>query len=205
MRLILIRHGETAHNVGGLALGLADVPLNERGRGQAQAVARRLAGEPIAAVYASPLSRAVDTATPLAEALRLTVEVEPTLIEMDIGELEGVDFASLRRRYPEFLRRWLSDDVADAAMPGGESLRQVQERAWSAVERLRERHDDATVAVVSHNFVILCLLCRALDLPLARFRRLRQDLGGISWVELDGERTRVLTMNETAHLQGEGR
>jgi broad specificity phosphatase PhoE len=204
MRLILIRHGETARNAGGIALGRDDVPLNDRGRLQAQCVTSRLAGEPIAAVYASPLQRAVDTATPLAEALRLTIEVQPPLIEMDIGELEGMDFATLRQHYPDFLQRWLSDDVADAVMPGGESLAQVQERAWATIDALREARDDDTVAVVSHNFVILTLLCRALDLPLARFRRLRQDLGGISWVELDAERARVVTMNETSHLQGEG-
>lgn len=204
MRLILVRHGETEHNAGGLALGRADVPLNDRGRLQAQAVAGRLAGEPIAAVYASPLQRAVDTAAPLAQALGLTIEVEPALIEMDVGELDGQDFATLRQRYPEFLKRWLSNDLADAVMPGGESLRQVQDRAWSAIGRLQAQHDGDTVAVVSHNFVVLTLICRAIDLPLSRFRRLRHDLAGISRLEFTPERTLLLALNDTAHLQRDG-
>ena len=207
MRLLLIRHGETAHNADRLALGRADVPLNERGSLQARALAEGLAASPFgpsAAIYASPLRRAVDTATPLAEALGLTVQVEPGLIEMDIGEVEGQSFEELRQRYPDFLRVWLSDDLADAPMPGGESLRQVQERAWAAVSTLRERHPEETVAAVSHNFVILTVLCRALGLPLAQFRRLRHDLAALSVLELTPERELLLALNDRCHLRAEG-
>jgi len=204
MRLLLIRHGETEHNAGQIALGQADVPLNERGLAQAEALARRLGGEtrygPIEAIYASPLQRAQATAAPLAQALGLTIDTMPGLIEMDIGEVEGLSFPELRERYPDFIRAWLSDALADAVMPGGESLAQVQERAWAAVESLRARHEDATVAAVTHNFVILTLLCRALELPLARFRQLRHDLGAVSVVQLTPERATVVSMNDGCHL-----
>ncbi|MDZ4278951.1 MAG: histidine phosphatase family protein, partial [Dehalococcoidia bacterium] len=109
----------------------------------------------------------------------------------------------VRERYPDFLRRWLSDDLAGVPMPGGETLRQVQQRAWSAVETLRERHADATVAAVTHNFVILSLLCRALDLPLARFRRLRHDLAAVSVLELTAERQVLVALNDRSHLRAE--
>ena len=205
MRLLLIRHGETDHNAERLALGQADVPLNERGRLQAQALAAALAARyEIDAIYASPLQRALATAQPLAEALGLPVQVEPGLIEMDIGEVEGLDFGQVRERFPDFIRVWLSDDLADASMPGGESLQQVQDRAWAAVESIWERHPDGSVAAVTHNFVILTLLCRVLGLPLAQFRRLRHDLAAVSVVELTPERQTLLALNDACHLAGEG-
>ena len=201
MRLLLFRHGETDHNAGRLALGRQDVPLNERGRAQAQAIARKYGdGSGITAVYASPLQRTTATASPLAQALGLVVQTEPALIEMDIGELEDLSFAHVRERYPEFVQRWLSDDCADAQMPGGESARQVQERAWAAIDAIRARHPEDTVAVVTHNFVILMTLCRVLRLPIERFRGLRHDLGAVSVLELTPERKAVLTLNDRCHL-----
>ena len=201
MRLYLFRHGETEHNAGRLALGRQDVPLNERGRTQAQAIARAYGDNSgIAAVYASPLQRTVATATPLAGALGLAVHTEPALIEMDIGELEELSFDEVRERYPDFVRRWLSDDCADAQMPGGESLRQVQERAWPAIESIRGRHAEETVAVVTHNFVCLTVLCRVLHVPIERFRGFRHDLGALSVLELTPERETVVTLNDRCHL-----
>jgi len=206
MRLVLIRHGETDHNAEQIALGREDVPLNERGRLQAQAIAAAakaggLPG-PIDAVYSSPLERALATASPLAEALTKSVRIEQALIEMDVGEVENQTYAELRERYPDFLRAWRSDDCADVAMPGGESLRDVQERAWAAVEAMRERHAEETVAAVTHNFVILTVLCQALDLPPDKFRRLRHDLAAVSLIELTAERSAVLLLNDRCHLQG---
>lgn len=202
MRLYLIRHGETHDNVGRMALGRRDVPLNERGRAQALAIAeafRSLDG--VAAIYASPLQRAADTATPLAQALGLEVQTDDRLIEMDIGEMDGLTLVDARERFPDFMQRWLSDEVADAEMPGGESLALVQERAWRAIESVRDAHDGAAAIVVTHNFVLLTILCRVLQLPLPRFRKLRHDLAALSVLELAAERQSVLTMNDRCHLE----
>lgn len=204
MRLLLIRHGETDHNAGQLALGQFDVPLNERGRRQAQALAEALGSDDIAAVYSSPLQRAVATATPLADALGLEVQIEPGLIEMDVGETDGVPFSDLRERYPDFLRDWMSDRVADVRMPGGECLREVQERSWSTIEAVRGRWPEETVAMVSHNFVILTALCSVLELPLAGFRRLRHELAAVSIASLNADRRTLLVLNDTAHLRAAG-
>lgn len=202
MRLYLLRHGETDDNVGRMALGRRDVPLNERGRAQAFAIAEALRSrDGIAAVYASPLQRAVDTARPLAEALGLDLRTDDRFIEMDIGEMDGLSLTDARERFPDFMRRWLSEEVAEAEMPGGESLADVQGRAWPAIESLRDAHDGAAAVVVTHNFVLLMILCRVLHLPLARFRRLRHDLGALSVLELKGERQSVLTINDRCHLE----
>jgi len=206
VRILLIRHGETQHNADRIALGRRDVPLNERGLAAAQSTARAYAhgAHDIAAIYSSPLQRAVATATPLADALSLPIQIDPDLIEMDIGEAEDKTYAELREQHPDFIRLWLSDQVADVPMPGGESLRQVQERAWRAIESIRERHGDETVVIVTHNFVILTIICRVLGLPLANFRSLRQDVGAVSLLVLTGERSMAIRLNDACHLEERG-
>jgi broad specificity phosphatase PhoE len=203
MRLILVRHGETDTNKARLALGRADVALNEQGRWQAQRLAASLKHEPIAAIYSSPLKRALATAEPIASSHGLEVQVDDGLIEMDIGEMEGLTFQQVGERYPHFLQAWLGDQAAHEAMPGGECLLDVQERAWQAIERIRERQEQGTVAAVTHNFVILTLLCRVLGLELAGFRRLRHSLAAKSVLEMGRDRIMVVGFNDTCHLEAE--
>jgi broad specificity phosphatase PhoE len=203
MRLILVRHGETEHNRGQVTLGRADVPLTERGRAQARAVAASFASPP-AAIYSSPLSRALDTANAIGGTTGAPVTIEDALIEMDIGEMEHLTGAELRERYPEFLRQWMSGDAADARMPGGETLREVQLRAWRGIERLAERHGDGEVVAVTHNFVILTVLCRAVELPIAEFRHLRQALASKSVIDVRDGWTTLLQLNDNAHLVSAG-
>jgi len=203
MRLILIRHGETGHNRGNVTLGRADVPLTYRGLAQARAAAASFTRPPDA-IYSSPLSRALRTAEIIgAQAVR-TPAVEGALIEMDVGEMEHLTGAELRERYPEFLRIWMSGDCADVRMPGGETLREVQERAWSAVERIATRHTGPTVAAVTHNFVISMLVCRALDLPIAGFRRMRPGLGSRTVIDLGERGPMLVQFNDISHLLAAG-
>ena len=204
MRLILLRHGETESNRQRLALGREDVPLNEKGRRQAGALASSLDGVTVSAVFASPLRRAVETARPLAEARGLDVQVDEDLTEMAVGELEGLTPQELRDRYGDFLRQWFSTEAGRLRMPGGESLQDVQDRAWAAIERLRERHPEDTVVVVTHNFTIHAILCRALGLPLASFRRFRHDLAAKAVLDVRQDRAVVISLNDTCHLEGEG-
>lgn len=203
MRLYLIRHGETESNRLGLALGRDDVPLNERGLRQAGQVAGALAGESLAAVYSSPLQRTLNTARAIAEGHGLEVGVEERLIEMEIGEVEGLPFAEVRSRYPDFLEMWASPEGPTRPMPGGERLLDVQERAWSAVNDLAGRHGDGAVAAVTHNFVILSLLARVLGIELAQFRRLRHSVGAIAELEFSPKRVMVVRLNDTCHLQAD--
>lgn len=201
MRLFLVRHGETESNRLGLALGRDDVPLNERGRWQAQRLALALAREPIAAVYSSPLSRAMDTAWPIARQHGLEVQPEPGLIEMDIGQAEGLTFAQVRARYPGLLEAWLSTEGPRQPMPGGERLLDVQARAWEAVQRIAARHPQEFVVAVSHNFVILSVLVQALGMELASFRRIRHAVAAVSVLDLRDGRARLIRLNDVCHLQ----
>ncbi len=205
MLLYLVRHGQTESNRKGLALGRADVPLNDAGRRQAERVAAALADEPLAAVYSSPLLRTMDTARAIAGLHALDVSVEDGLVEMDIGEADGLSFAEVRERFPGLLEAWVSADGPVQPMPGGERLTDVQQRAWAAVQALAARHHDRpAVCAVTHNFVILGLLCSVLGLELARFRHLRHSVGAISLVDVSPARVRLLRLNDTCHLEGVG-
>lgn len=201
MRLILIRHGETAHNAGGFVQGRADVPLNDLGRRQAAALAGALHGEDLRAVYSSPLQRARDTAQAVAQGHDLTVVIEPDLVEMHVGALEGLSGAEMRAQYAEFMAAWAGPAGPTLPMPGGESLQEVQNRAWRVVERLRERHHDGAVVAASHNFVIATIVCRAVGVPLTAFRRLRHGVASRTVIDLQPDRTLVRCLNDTCHLE----
>jgi broad specificity phosphatase PhoE len=202
MRLYLVRHGETEHNRQSLALGQADVPLNETGVKQAEALGAALVSEDFAAVYSSPLSRSLRTAEAIASRHGLEVIVEDGLIEMDVGEMDGLTFPELREKYPGFIERWLSEDGPQQPMPGGESLVQVRDRAWDAVTRLAEAHDGESICAVTHNFVILSLLTRVIGIDLANFRRLRHGVAAVTRIDWRKGRPRVLSLNDTCHLPG---
>jgi probable phosphoglycerate mutase len=200
VKLYLVRHGETEPNRRGIALGRADVPLTETGHSQAAQLARALAGETLSAVYSSPLQRAVQTASAIAGAQSLEVATEPGLIEMDVGEMDGLSYEELRRKHTAFLALWMSETGPEHAMPGGERLVDVADRGWRALEEMAGRHPQDTIVAVSHNFVILAVITRALGMRLADFRRLRHAVAAISVLETAPGGFTVLSLNDTCHL-----
>lgn len=200
-RLFLVRHGQTDANRDGLALGRADVPLNEFGVSQARCLARALADEPFAAIYTSPLQRTRQTAREIVADRRIDVGVDMELIEMEVGEMDGLTFGEVRKRYPDFLRIWTSPDGPTHRMPGGERLVDVHARAAEFLDRSMRLHPDESACAVTHNFVILTMLVHVLGVDLASFRRLRHSVAAISVLEVEGGRWRIVRMNDTRHLE----
>jgi len=200
--LYLLRHGETDWNVEQRIQGVSDTALNGVGVAQAEALARAMRGRPIARVYASPLSRARRTAEIVARALGVPLAEEAGIAELNQGELEGTAFRQLHETHPGFMALWRSRP-ARARMPGGETLAELQERAWAAMERFLEAHRGETIAAVSHNLAIISILCRVLGVELDGFRRLRQHNAAMNIVEhAPGRGWSVVTMNSLAHLEG---
>ena len=200
-RLLLLRHGETDSNVEGVPQGRREVPLNDRGRRQAAAVVEMLRGYQPVAAYSSPSGRARETVAPAAEALGLEVAIDERLAELDQGELDGLTPQEMRERHPEFLQQWRGEGLAEVRMPGGESMADAQRRMVAATESIAEAHADQTVVVVSHNLALGALLCHALGVPLAGFRRFRRDLASLSVVDVhEGQQFVVVTLNERCFL-----
>lgn len=202
MRLILARHAQTDHNRAGLVQGREDHPLNAFGLAQAEAIAVHLQDTPLALVLSSPLQRARQTAAAVAARHGLGVEIDARLAELDVGRLEGLSSNEMRARYPELIAAWAAGEAVATPLPGGESLQQLQERAWAVVEELRGRDDSETVLVVTHNFVVLTLACRCLNLPLSGFRKLRQEVAALTSIDLRAGRIQVVQLNDTCHLSG---
>jgi len=206
LKLILIRHGETHWNEGKrIQGGDSDIELNETGLEQARKLAVFLENEPITTILSSPLMRAKSTAEFIASNHRLLVDIDPALKELKVGELEGMSVSNLRTTFSQFLLQWWQDGGA-TKLPSGESLVELQQRAWNVIEHLLERHktnpennNAATVVVVSHYFVTLAIILKALNLPLDYFIKFKVDLGGVSVLEFRDFGTRLLVFNDTSY------
>jgi len=182
MRLLLLRHGATDWNLQGRCQGATDLELNETGIRQAQEIAAYLSGQSIRAIYSSDLKRAVQTAYFIGQPHGLEVAIEASLRELDHGALEGLTFAEIRAGFPDFIEQW-RDQPAEAPVPGGERLIEVDARAWDGVNHIVRRHKpEETLVIVSHNFPILAVLCRITDTPLNSYRTFHLDPCGISTV-----------------------
>ncbi|RZQ62088.1 histidine phosphatase family protein [Amycolatopsis suaedae] len=158
MKLYLIRHAQTPANVRkALDTALPGPPLTELGEQQAQRLADELAERPIRAVYASYATRAQQTAAPLAAACGVEVQVVEGVHEVTVGDLEGRTDEKAIHTYISIAHRWAQGEL-DAAMPGGESGRQVRERFVEAVAQIRAKHEqsdpDGIIALVSHGGVL---------------------------------------------------
>ena len=164
-RILAVRHGETAWNRITRIQGHTDIELNDHGRWQAGRLAEALRDEPLAAVYASDLKRARETAEAVAHARDLPVHIHMGLRERGFGRFEGHTWAELEARYPEESTAWRKR-VPDFAPPGGESLLQLQDRVVRAVNELAARHPGEQILVAVHGGVLDILYRAATRLEL---------------------------------------
>ena len=204
MRLILVRHGQTDWNRDGRFQGQSPVGLSEKGVRQARETAKALVAMKPTALYSSPLTRAMMTAEEIGNEVSLDVVPLEGIKEVHLGEMEGITGREMRDRYGEFYATWRRDP-SQAAFPAGESMQQLQERAWSAIVDLEKAHPHGAVIAVSHNFAIRTILCRFMGLPLSQFHKLRVDLASIGVLQANGSNRQVLAFNERCHLPDEVR
>lgn len=192
-----LRHGE--HGLLGKVLAgrMPGVGMTERGRAEIASQAERLAREKIAAIYASPLQRTRETAEIVSAKLGLPVEFRDDLLELDFGEWTGATFDAIRAD-PRW-QAW-STQRSLAAIPGGESMRAVQQRVVAAMIELNERHLHETIVLASHGDVIRCALLFALGMPLDFYNRIEVAQGSVSTVRIDTGGVRVISINERPRL-----
>jgi broad specificity phosphatase PhoE len=202
LKLILIRHGETYWNEERrIQGGDSDIELNDTGLGQAKKLAAFLENEPITAILSSPLQRATATAEVIASHHQLSVKVDQGLRELRVGELEGMSVSNLSTTFSQFLVQ-LWQGRGSTKLPNGESLSELQQRAWKAIESLltqHKEHKDGTAVVVSHYFVTLAIILKALDLPLDYFTKFKVDPGGVSIIEIQDYGSRLVVFNDTSY------
>ena len=200
-RLLLIRHGQSRWNLEGRIQGQLDVPLSELGERQAGAVARRLSGTPLGAVYVSPLQRARATADAIARPHALPLRIVPELTEIDHGDWQGRTVPEIAAVDHDRLAMW-TRLPGRVRMPNGERLFDVRRRSLAAVAALASRHARQTVAVVSHEVVIKVVVAEALGLDYDHLSRLAIDNAALNIIDYAGEKPHLVTLNDTAHLAG---
>jgi len=201
--IFLARHGQTAWNKEKVFRGSVDVPLNEQGMAEAEAVGKALQGEPVSFVYASPLSRAVQTAQPLAEKKGLRVVVHPGIKDMNFGAWERRKLADIEREQPRLFREWM-ERPHKCRIPGAETLGQVQKRALDAWREIAEKHPGETGLLVSHRVVCKLLVLGLMGLGPEKFWDIQQDTAAISLFAVEDGRAVVCRINDTCHLAGLG-
>jgi broad specificity phosphatase PhoE len=192
--LLLARHGETDWNRDGRFQGHTDVPLNERGRAQAERLAARLAGTAIDAVLASDLARAAETARIVARALGLEPALSPAWREMHVGALEGA------RRDGDLLG--VAARSAGPVAEGAETFAEFRGRVVAAYEQAGREHPGRTVLVVSHSGTLKALIAHLIGLPDAHVDRLSlRANGGLSAVDFRHGRPRLTLLNDARHVE----
>ncbi len=201
-KYILVRHGESVWNGERRIQGNRNPSLSARGARQAELLAASLSSRGLpapAAIYASPLRRATETAERLAAAWRVPVIPEPDFREMALGKWEGLTVAEIQTAFPGTYERWLQDPAAHPA-PGGEELGAFFRRVVGAFERMRAAEGGRDCCVVSHGGVTKALLCHVLGLDVRWLFRIKQDNTAVNVVEVDDTTRRVVLVNDTRHL-----
>ncbi|HLK16331.1 MAG TPA: histidine phosphatase family protein [Fimbriimonadaceae bacterium] len=198
MRVFLVRHGQTAWNEAGIAQGHTDIPLDEQGLAQAEAVAAELGELRIMRVLTSDLQRAVQTASPLASALGKRVETTDLLRERCFGAWEGLPYGEITAQFQAAAAEVGSDVNLVRAPGGGESFADLWDRLDSIVAELWEARQN--VAVITHGGTCAVLLARLLQGNLSTRQSFRLANGSITELSRQYDFFRITRYNETRHL-----
>ena len=196
--LLLIRHAVNDWVGDRLAGWTPGVHLNDKGREQAAALARRLAGWPIEAIYSSPLERAMETAQVVAEPLGLPVQIEEGVGESRYGDWTGQSIKELAKT-PEWQTVQFVPSLSH--FPGGEGLAAMQARAVAAIDRLRTQHGKGIIAVFSHADVIKAMAAHYAGIHLDLFQRIVIDTASVTWIRFTPHGPRIIRLNDTGTLE----
>jgi probable phosphoglycerate mutase len=199
-QLVLVRHGETEWNRDRRIQGHTDIGLSALGHEQSRRLARRLAREPIQALYSSDLQRAAQSATPLAEMLGLPLRTTPLLREVGFGAWEGLTISEVEAGWPDEYAAWREDSVGYRP-PDGERIEELQQRSLAAVAEILTAHPGESVAIFAHGGSVKSILCSLMGFPLSIWRRLRVDNTSISRLLFSPVGPMLIAYNDTCHLE----
>ena len=204
LKLYLLRHGQTALSRANMFCGRRlDPPLTSDGARMAEAFAECFASAPWAAIYASPLQRALATAAPLARATQLVVHQREGLAEIDYGRWDGRSADEVDREYHDEYERWVADPAWNPPT-GGETAVALAQRVTHVFEEIRAAHHGGNVLVVSHKATIRVALCALLGVDVGRFRyRFGCPVGSVSIIEFGAHGPLAATVADRSHLSVE--
>jgi broad specificity phosphatase PhoE len=190
---ILVRHGQTVHNVAGITQGWSDSDLSELGQQQVRKLAERIAEFRPTALISSPLGRARSTAEAIRAVTGLDIVENEDFREMNYGRWEGCSFLDIRRTDEEIYRRWIED--GDAACPEGESHMDVRRRILRGLASVRSERP----VIVSHGTALRIAATALLDIPVTSARSFAQENAALNVFVRRGERWILRHWNDATH------
>jgi broad specificity phosphatase PhoE len=200
MYIYLTRHGETLWNAAGKTQGVQDISLSDRGIRQAEILADRLSQENLSALFCSNLERAYRTAAIIGDKVGLLPEKRDELREISCGDWEGLTLEQIEERYPGELAVRNTD--FQFSPRGGECIQSVRGRVRCFLDMLQSRNydGDSRILVVSHAYTARLLLIELMSLSSEHLWDFRLDNTGISIIQSDQGRRRIVCLNDTCHL-----
>ncbi len=199
--VLLVRHGQTDDNVAKKLSGWSDAGLSALGREQALRLSSRLSSAAISAVCTSPLARTASTASILAEPHGLEPVVLRDLIEVRLGDWQGLYEDEIWSKWPD-LRRQTMEDPSDVRLPKGESFTELAQRGVQGFEHVVSENAGGRVLVVTHDAVIRVIVAHVLGVSNSIYRRIQVDNASLSTVRAWEEKRLLVTLNDTSHLDG---
>jgi broad specificity phosphatase PhoE len=203
-QIILVRHGRTPWNKDKIFRGTVDIPLDEVGKQEASLAGEWLKGETIQAAYASPLSRAMDTARAIAQHHGVSVQELPGLIDINYGDWQGVPLAEVKVKYVDLYRQWETAPQT-VRFPNGETLDEVRARALAAVDEVMTLNPDKTILLAAHRAVNKVLIAAFLGIDNSHYWRIGQDTTAINRFAGVGNTWHIQLVNDTCHLRSMSR
>ncbi len=197
--LILVRHGQTRSNTTGYYMGWSDEDLDDVGHSQVQRLSSRLANLPIASIYSSPLQRTRTTAAIIAKPHRLDVEFSDDLIELRLGDWQGLHMDEIIQRWPELWRQ-SRIDPSDVTMPNGESFQQVTDRAIRIFKKVLAANQGKQVIMVTHDIVVRVLVAHVLGTSNSIYRRFEINNASLTVVRVINGKALLTTLSDTSHF-----
>lgn len=206
LRLFLLRHGQTATSRENLFCGRRlDVKLTAHGVAMANAFAIAYRRTPWAAIYSSPLDRALTTASELAHMVALPVEEREGLTELDYGEWDGLSLDDVAQKYHDDYGRWVADPAWNPPT-GGETAVALAQRVMQVIEEIDKAFPDGNVLIVSHKATIRVALCALLGVDVGRFRyRFGCPVAAVSIIEFGTYGPLAAAVADRSHLTAEMR
>lgn len=196
-RVWLIRHGEPAEEARNRCYGSLDIRLSEKGRRQMERVAQHLKAEPAAVIYTSPSSRALESASILAESQSCPLKIAADFREMDFGAFEGLTYDEIAALYPDLYRQWM-ETPTEIRFPNGENFAEMRTRVLHAFEKILCERENQTIMIVSHGGVNRILIAWALQMPAPCIFRLAQDYAAMNLISFIGQTPCVQFLNRCA-------
>lgn len=200
LKVYFLRHGETTSSQTGTYCGALDINLTPEGHQMAKDFAQVYQSLPWTAVYTSPLWRAIDTAKPLCEAIKMDMQLRDGLKEITYGQWEGKTPEEVNREFHDEYVRWLADPGWNSPT-GGEKGVDIARRSSLVLEEIEQTHDTGNVLVVSHKATIRIMLCSLLGIDVGRFRdRIGIPVASLTIVEMAERGPLLHVMGDRSHL-----